>query len=164
MDSGDEVAACLARLASADRHYLRHLPHLGAHDALRRPGIYALWVHDELLYTGIAKVDPRTTSNRQAAGVAGRLSTYLNCRLTSDFVIAVAFRFVVPSLSAEDRLQLASGELGVRAMQQLTKDWVGANVEFAADAVPPPVAIAAESAVRRSGLAGSGTPAFNPLR
>jgi hypothetical protein len=113
------------------------------------------WFEDELLYTGIAKVDPSTTNNPQSAGVAGRLSTYRNCRLTSDFAIAVAFRFIVANVSEEDRSRLASGELGVRAVQAMTKDWVATNVRFSVDAVTPAIAIAAESAVRRSGLAGS---------
>lgn len=113
--------------------------------------------------TGIARVDPRTTNNPQAAGLPGRLSTYRNSRLTSDFAIAVAFRFVVPSLSAEDRSRLASGDLGVRAVQALTKEWIATNVTFSADAVAPAVAVRAESAVRRSGVDGSGAPAFNPV-
>lgn len=156
-----DITSCLARLASAERHYLRDLPDL---EVPCSPGIYALWLMDELLYTGIARVDPSTTSNQQAAGVAGRLSTYRNCRLTSDFAIAVAFRFVVPTLSEKDRSRLAGGELDVSAIQALTREWVATNVKFSVDAVAPEVAIAAESAVRRSGLAGSTAPAFNALR
>lgn len=158
MELRDDIPSCLARLASAERRYLLDLPSL---DVSRLPGIYALWFKDELLYTGIAKVDPSTTNNPQAAGVAGRLSTDRSCRLTSDFAIGVAFRFVVPRLSDEDRSRLESGELGVRAIQALTKEWVATNVKFSVDAVAPAVAIAAESAVRRSGLAGSGAPAFS---
>jgi hypothetical protein len=59
-------------LASAQRPYLRDLPEL---NVPRLPGIYALWFQNELLYVGIARVDPGTTINPQAAGVAGRLST-----------------------------------------------------------------------------------------
>lgn len=73
----DDITSCVTRLASAERKYLRDLPGL---DVPRLPGIYALWFKDQLLYTGIAKVDPSTTNNPQAAGVAGRLSTYRNCR------------------------------------------------------------------------------------
>lgn len=156
----DDVTSCIARLASAGRHFLRDLPAL---DVSRLAGIYVLWFEDELLYAGIARVDPSSTSNLQAAGVAGRLSTYRRCRLTSDFAIAVAFRFVVPNLSEQDRLGLSSGELGVRAIQAITKDWVATNVRFSVDAVAPAVASAAESAVRRAGLPGSGPPAFNAL-
>ena len=68
MEQRDDVAACIARLAEADRHLLRELPHL---DVARMPGIYALWVDEELLYIGIARVDPGSTNNARAAGVAG---------------------------------------------------------------------------------------------
>ena len=156
----EDTAACLARLALARRHFLRDLPGL---DVPRLPGIYALWFEDELLYTGIARVDPSTTNNPQASGVSGRLSTYRNCRLTSDFALAVAFRFVVPNLSDGDRSQLASGELDLRAVQAMTKEWVATNVRFSVDAVPPATALAAETVVRRSGLADCGPPAFNSL-
>ena len=53
MEQRDDVAACIARLAEADRHLLRELPRL---DVPRMSGIYALWVDDELLYIGIARV------------------------------------------------------------------------------------------------------------
>ena len=38
-------------------------------DVPRVPGIYALWFEHELLYAGIARVDPARTSNPQARGV-----------------------------------------------------------------------------------------------
>lgn len=161
MDLHGDTTSCLARLASAERHHLRDLPVLAVP---RLPGIYALWFEDELLYAGIARVDPNTTRNPQAAGMAGRLATYRNCRLTSDFAIAAAFRFIVPGLSDEDRSQLANGEVGVRAIQGRTQEWVVTNVKFSVDAVAPAIAITAESAVRRTGLAGADAPAFNALR
>jgi hypothetical protein len=156
----DDVTACLARLAVADRHALRDLAQVGAP---RVPGIYALWHADELLYIGIARKDPAETTNVQAAGVAGRLDTYRRARLTSDFTIAVAFRFVVPTLSDDQRGQLASGNLTVPHVQAITKEWIGACVEFSTDAVAAGIAAAAESNARRHGLHGVGAPTFNRL-
>jgi hypothetical protein len=59
----EDIAACLERLASTPRCFLRDLPAL---DVPRLPGIYALWFEDELLYVGIARKDPalRTTHRR----------------------------------------------------------------------------------------------------
>jgi hypothetical protein len=108
--------------------------------------------------------DPSTTRNANARGLAGRLSTHRTGRLAGHFAVAVAFRFVLPNLSDEDRSRLDSGELDVRAVQAMTRDWIATNVECSVDAVAPAVARAAESAVQRSGLAGSGAPAFNALR
>lgn len=90
---------------------------LGTVDLPKLPGIYALWHEDMLLYVGIARVDPKDTKNPQAAGVPGRLGTYRRCRLTSDFAIACAFRFVVPSLSDNQSAALATGIFGVRDVQ-----------------------------------------------
>ncbi len=155
------MTSCLHQLASAERYYLRDLPRLSIP---RLPGIYALWFGEQLLYIGIARVDPRDTMNPQAAGVAGRLLTYRKCRLTSDFAIAAAFRFIVPELSEEDRGRLRSGQLGVRDIQAITKDWVADNVEFSVYAAPAAVAAGAETVARRAGIPGSGPPAFNALR
>jgi hypothetical protein len=108
-----QVRQCIARLSQAPKLPLRTLGEL---EVPRSPGIYALWFEAELLYVGIARKSPGSTSNPQAAGIAGRLSTYRNARLTSDFTIAVAFRFIVPHLTAVDLASLATGEVGVRQM------------------------------------------------
>ena len=154
----DEVARCIDRLDCADRTHLHELPSL---DVPHEPGVYALWFKDELLYVGIARVSPRDTRNPQAAGVAGRLRTYRSCRLTSDFAIAVAFRFVVPHLSHAEREGLATGITGVRHVQAMTQRWVWSNVDFSVDIVAAGLAARAEAAIRRAGLSGTGPPAFN---
>lgn len=150
--------AVLAALATMPRAPLRSLPEL---DVPRTTGIYALWHGDELLYVGIAVKDPTVTTNPQAAGVAGRLGTYRRCRLTSDFTIAVAFRFVVPSLSPSALSDLADGSIGTREIRRLTQAWVADHVSFAARPADPLLARAAESIARRSGLPGAQPPSFN---
>lgn len=130
-------------------------------DIPRTPGIYALWYGDELLYIGIATKDPASTTNPQAAGVFGRLGTYRRCRLTSDFAIAVAFRFVVPSLPPSTMTGLADGSIGTREIRGLTQAWVADHVTFAARPADPLIARAAESIARRSGLPGAKPPSFN---
>lgn len=156
----DGVRACVSRLASADRHPLRDVPSL---DTPRAPGVYALWAGVELLYVGIAYRDPRETTNPNAGGVWGRLKTYRDCRLTDDFPVAVAFRYIVPSLSEADRHDLAEGTATLRDMRALTQRWVWQNVAFSVALAPGPVAREAEKVIRASGLPGVGQPAFNPL-
>jgi hypothetical protein len=153
-----EVRQCIGRLAQAPKLPLRAL---GALEVPRATGIYALWFEAELLYVGIARKDPASTSNPQAAGIAGRLSTYRNARLTSDFTIAVAFRFIVPYLTAMDRDSLATGDVGIRQMHSRTKAWISEHLTFSAAEAPAALAAATETAARRHGLPGSAPPAFN---
>jgi hypothetical protein len=155
-----EVAACLERLAAAQRHRLRELPSLPAVPS--GTGVYALWHHDELLYVGMVRTDPKDTTNPQARGVAGRLNTYRRCPLTERFTVALTFRFVVPTLSDAEREKLASGEMGVSAVQARTKKWLDDHVTFSTDAVAAPVARAAEERARSAGLGTSPRPWFNP--
>ncbi len=155
-----EVRECIGRLAQAPKLPLRALGEL---DVPRRTGIYALWFESELLYVGIARKDPDSTSNPQAAGIAGRLSTYRNARLTTDFTIAVAFRFIVPYLTAADRNALATGDAGIRQMHSRTKAWISKHVTFSAAEAPASLAAATETAARRHGLPGSASPAFNSI-
>ena len=139
------------------------LKNLSTSTAPSSPGIYCLWHGSSFLYVGIARVDPTETTNTQAAGVAGRLNTYRRCRLTSDFAIACAFRFVVPELTADQRQALSDGRLSVRDVQALVRNWVSENVDFTAVAVDAATAVAAEKAIRMTGLLNAGRPAFNPL-
>jgi len=148
----------LAELAVQPRHPLDFVT---ARDVPRTTGIYALWHEDELLYVGIATKDPAATANPQAAGVAGRLDTYRRCRLTTDFAIAVAFRFVVPSLPPPTLSRLADGSIGVREIHRITKAWVAEHVTFAARRAEPGIARVAETIARRSGLPGTDPPSFN---
>ena len=39
-------------------------------------GVYAIWLDTQLLHVGISWKDPRTTNNKNAKGVFGRLRTY----------------------------------------------------------------------------------------
>jgi hypothetical protein len=136
---------------------------LAAANLPRQPGIYALWHANLFLYVGIARIDPKDTKNPQAAGVPGRLHTYRRCRLTSDFAIACAFRFVVPDLTNDQRRGLAAGDYRVSDIQGLVQSWVLEHVEFSAVIVDATTASAAERHVRTSGLPGLGRPTFNPL-
>ena len=149
----------LIDLVSGQRWRLGNLDAAGIEP---RPGIYALWYGQRLLYVGIARVDPRETNNPQARGVPGRLNTYVRSRLTSDFAIAAAFRFVVPTLSANDMNKLASGDLTVRDMQQRVREWTHNNVEVSVVLAPGDDAVRVETVARSTGLPGVGPPEFNP--
>jgi hypothetical protein len=156
----DEIAACRERRGAAERYYLRDLPTV---DVPQVPGIYALWFKGELVYVGIVTRDPGDTTNPNARGLAGRLSAHRTGRMSNHSALSTAFRFVFPALSEKDRALLATGELGVRAVQAMTRKWIADNVEFSAIDVSAVVARAAEPLVQESGLAGSRPPAFNPL-
>jgi len=132
----DGADLVLKELARGERRMLRDLR--STPDVPRIPGIYSLWHGDLCLYVGIARVDPANTRNPQAAGVAGRLDTYRRCRLTSDFAIACAFRFVVPELDSQEVRRLAAGERGVRDVQTAVEAWVNQHVSFSASCVRRP--------------------------
>ena len=153
------VDAVLEQLAQGPRTQLHDL---ATCDVPRLPGIYALWHDAELLYVGIARVDPADTSNTQAAGVPGRLNTYRRCRITSDFALGCALRYVIPFLSEEERQSLATGAMTQRHLQPAVQKWVWANVTFSAVIVDAQTAMRTETIARRSGLPGVGRPAFNP--
>lgn len=139
------------------------LKNLSTSNAPTTPGIYCLWHGSSFLYVGIARVDPSETTNVQAAGVAGRLNNYRRCRLTSDFAIACAFRFIVPQLTADQCQALSDGSFSVRDVQALVRNWVSENVGFTAVAVDASTAVAAEKVIRTTGLLEAGRPAFNLL-
>jgi hypothetical protein len=152
----DDILGCLAE---GTRFPLRDV----AQAALAKlPGIYALWHDGDLLYVGIARVDPKDTNNPQAAGVPGRLNTYRRCRLTSDFALGCALRYVIPHLSDEQRSSLGDGTMTMRHLPAQVRDWVWTHVTFSAVTSDAPLAIAAERIVRSNGLPGVGLPAFNP--
>lgn len=121
-----------------------------------------MWQDAALLYVGIARQDPSRTSNPKARVVAGRLATYRACRLTQDFTVAAAFRFVVPHLDDAERRALQSGTIGVREIQRRTRSAVWRLVSVSAVAADPIVAAAAERHVKRYGLPGGSPPLFNP--
>lgn len=150
----------LAELERSSRHRLADLPTCGLEP---RTGIYALWYGRDLLYVGVSRQDPATTTNPQARGVPGRLNTYRLARLGNDFTLAVAFRFVVPRLTSEQMAALSDGSLVVRDVATLVKTWLHDNVEFSAVLVDGAAALAAETVARRRGLPDTGPPMMNPL-
>lgn len=152
----DEV---LTQLRDGQRYHLRELAVCGIEP---RPGIYALWFGDRLLYVGISTKDPKDTTNPQAKGVPGRLGTYARARLTSDFAVSVAFRFVVPELAPDEVQRLAAGTMGVKDMQARVKAWIADNVELTVVLCDGPTAAAVERVARRDGVGTGGPPEFNP--
>lgn len=112
---------------------------------------------------GISTRDPKAAANPQARGVSGRLGTYRQGRLTSDFGVAVALRFVVPELTQEQVAGLAAGELRRPAIQALTREWIADAVELTARSAPVDLARKAETVARVRGIGGSLPPLLNPL-
>ena len=155
-----DTSECLVRLRENRRYRLADVAAAGIEPL---PGIYALWNGQVFLYVGIARVDPSSTQNLQARGVPGRLGTYERSRLTSDFSIAVAFRFVVPTMTDTERRALTTGEMSVRDVQARVRSWVHEHVEFSTVICDAPTAITAEKVARTVGLPTVGPPAFNPI-
>lgn len=153
------TAEVLGRLRDGRSYRLRELAVCGIEP---RPGIYALWFGDRLLYVGISTKDPKDTTNPQARGVPGRLGTYARARLTSDFATAVAFRFVVPGLAPDEVRRLSAGSMGVKDVQARVKSWIADNVEFSVVLCDGPTAAVVEREARRVGLGAGGPPEFNP--
>ena len=152
---------CLVALGTGPRHKLADLSDT---TAARLPGIYALWHDDTLLYVGMVRKDPRDTTNPQAAGLLGRLDTYRRAPLTQTFTVAVAFRYVVPFLPADERLALGSGELTVTDIHLRVRSWIGQHVAFSTVVTDAEAARAAERTAHRSGIPGAGVPPFNKVR
>ena len=91
-------------------------PHLSFRDwpptdlAIGPPGVYAIWKDADFLYVGISYVDRRTSSNKQAKGVFGRLASHASGRRSGDqFNIYICDRFVVPTLTSDDLDALSVG-------------------------------------------------------
>ncbi len=130
-------------------------------DVPHQTGIYALWHGEKLLYVGISVKDPADTTNPQAAGVAGRLNTYRKSPITSNFTLAVALRYILPTLTTAELAAFGTGELESRDLETRTKAWVHENVEFSVVAAKPADARLAERLAFASGLPGSGRPMLN---
>jgi len=130
----------------------------------RTPGVYTLWNEKLFLYVGIARRDPRETTNRDAAGILGRLTGYgVKNRLDSDFVRKVFLRFIVPSLSLADCAKLGAGTIGLREMSKRVGEYVEEHVTYRAWACDGKTATKVESHIRRHGLPDAGKPLFNAI-
>jgi hypothetical protein len=149
---------CITRLAESPRFPLGELL---AVDVPRLPGVYALWHAGELLYVGIAVTDPSETTNPRAAGVQGRLRTYLDARLTSDFTLAIALRFVVARFSPSQLDAMSNGTIQTVDVHRIVKKWVATNIEFTTAITDAATARTTEKSVRRDGLPKWGLPTFN---
>jgi hypothetical protein len=86
------------------------------------PGVYAIWKDTEFLYVGISYVDRRTSSNKQAKGVFGRLASHASGRRSGDqFNIYICDRFVVPELTSDD---LEALSIGARILDGRTRAFI----------------------------------------
>jgi hypothetical protein len=125
-------------------------------------GVYTLWDEGRLLYVGISYKDPHKTANRDAKGIRGRLSTYLNNRLDSDFALKILFRRIVPSLPQEDLADLEAGNIDLEKLRALVRKYIDERVTFRTWRCDGDTARRVESHIRRNGLGKVGQPVFNP--
>jgi len=80
---------------------------------LARPGVYTIWKGAQFLYVGTAgrgwKDDPNP---KRMKGIKDRLDSHLKGRRSgSTLALSVWDRLVMPDLSADQRRQVASGDL-----------------------------------------------------
>lgn len=92
-------------------------------------GVYAIWKGDELLYIGVAGLGPWPDKKpRDLWGLARRLDAHAQGRRCRDQLTCIlADRFVLPSLSADARAAIASGD---ESFDRLIRAWVADHLAF----------------------------------
>ena len=124
------------------------------------PGVYTIWLDEQLLYVGISRTDPRETANKNAKGVFGRLKTYYDGRRTNDLMLALCDRFVTPHLTAGELTALGRGELDLNRM---TRTFAHERLMIRAHECSGKDAGNIERIIRRQGLPSGGLPLFNAM-
>lgn len=122
------------------------------------PGIYSIWANETFLYVGIAYKDARDTDNPQAGGVWGRLGVHSRARRTSDLMVAIGDRFVIPDLSLADLAELGAGQLD---LAERMRTWFKTHVCYRVSTTGSEQARQLEQQIRSNGLPGAGQPLFN---
>ena len=123
-------------------------------------GVYTIWLGTQLLYVGISWKDPRTTNNKNAKGVFGRLRTYYDGRRTNDFMRSLGDRFITPHLTSVEQTALAQGTLDLDAK---TRTFAHEGLTIRAYACAGDEARRIESRIRKRGLPAAGLPLFNAV-
>ena len=123
-------------------------------------GVYTIWLGTQLLYVGISWKDPRTTNNKNAKGVFGRLRTYYDGRRTNDFMRSLGDRFITPHLTSVEQTALAQGTLDLDAK---TRTFAHEGLTIRAYACAGDEARRIESLIRKHGLPAAGLPLFNAV-
>ncbi len=123
-------------------------------------GVYTIWLGTQLLYVGISWKDPRTTNNKNAKGVFGRLRTYYDGRRTNDFMRSLGDRFITPHLTSGEQTALAQGTLDLDSQ---TRTFARERLTIRAYACAGDEARRIESLIRKHGLPAAGLPLFNAV-
>jgi hypothetical protein len=159
--SSAEPISEIARLIGGTRYHFRD--GLCTDLPLAMPGIYAIWQDGELLYIGIAgrawKSDPNPTKMK---GVKDRLdSHHKGKRSGSTLALAIWDRFITPSLSSEEIIELRHGTL---QPDRMTKAYIQEHLSYTF------ITISSYSEARRIedrirlGETSAGTPTLNPQK
>lgn len=122
------------------------------------PGIYTIWLEESFLYVGIAYKDAKDTTNPQAAGVWGRLGVHARARRSSDLMVGLGDRFVIPDLSTADLGALRDGRLD---LSERMRTWFTDRVSYRVSLAGSDQARALEDQIRSTGLPGTGKPLLN---
>lgn len=122
------------------------------------PGIYTIWFEDAFLYVGIAYKNAKDTTNPQAAGVWGRLGVHARARRSSDLMVGIGDRFVIPDLSPTELQALRDGRLDLTLRM---REWFTSHVGYRAAVTGSDHARALEERIRATGLPGIGKPLLN---
>jgi hypothetical protein len=122
-----------------------------------RPGVYAIYDGDTLLYVGVAYRDREETANPQAQGVWGRLATHSRGTAPGHLADGVLDHFILPSLTTETVQAGFDRKAAIRDFIRTRCTYRAISVATGDDARQ------AEAEARRDGVDDSGPPLFNPL-
>jgi hypothetical protein len=122
------------------------------------PGIYTIWAEGQFLYVGIAYKDAKDTTNPQAGGVWGRLGVHARARRSSDLMVGLGDRFVIPDLTPSELQALREGRLD---LAERMREWFTLHVGYRAAITGSQQARELEDQIRSSGLVDIGRPLLN---
>jgi len=93
-------------------------------------GVYAIWHKSNLVYCGMSgrEFEKAIAASRQKYGMFTRLASHASGRLSGDqFCVYIANRLVIPSITAEQLPDFASGSI---RLDSLTKAYIHQNLEY----------------------------------
>jgi len=134
----------------------------------RAAGVYTIWRADDFIYVGMSGRGAQSEDfvvgdgqPAQAKGLWTRLGSHASGRRSGDqFNIYICDRFIVPTLTSAQQIQISHGDL---LLDQMTRSYIrehlGYRFTICADGTE---ALAVEHAVR-SGALPTGRPYLNPL-
>jgi hypothetical protein len=132
-------------------------------------GVYTVWLGDDLIYVGISgeklssdKVQEYRLSRSKPSGLYNRLKAHRSGQRSGDkFCIYICDRYVLPSLSREQILSIASGSL---YLDDLNQYFIQSNLTYRFIEVKEPTIARHIETVIKAGALPCGKPLLNPSK